>query len=651
MAINFLTDSQYIGSLSISEDGANATVLSESASGDFTIDAVDDIRLDAGGGDIAFRDDDVEFGRITNNSGSGIILKSSATNTGIYIQPNGTGNVYCETDTLIVSAAEAEPAKFLLRADQGDDDGDDWYIINQTDNALEFTNTISGSQVTHLEITPNASVASSSAAFGGSISAGAAISSTTTMSAGTTMTIGTIDEVGSDTDKFLMSESGVVTYVTGANLRSYIGAGTGSGSVTGTGTATRVAFWSDTSVLSSNADLYWDNTNDRLGIGTSSITSSRLDVYSTTADPQGVMKVTQAVASNDPTMVIEHTVAGGNANEDTGLVIKSVGSGAGNQFVLNAYKENGTDYAFKVNGGGDTYSANDAYIEGSVVFSSDDGVTCSKVNWLEYVCPDTGTSVNSKIGYFETNFPDNSKVTFGDLAGGDLQIYHDGSDSFISDTGTGDLYVKASNNFFVESSAGASKIIARTGGAVDLYHNGSKKIETTSTGVDITGGFTTSASSSCAGLNMTADIAMAGNDITLDSGGNIELDASLSGGQTSGTIIKFGSGTLTAGDVYYAYTSMGTQWGTVNHTSDNTTKLLALAIGTSATSNGMLLNGIFYKALHGFTVGAPLYLASSNGDFTTTVPTTSNYYARVLGYAIDSSHIYFCPDNTWVKID
>lgn len=38
--------------------------------------------------------------------------------------------------------------------------------------------------------------------------------------------------------------------------------------VTGTGVATRVAFWSSTSALSSNSNLYWDNTNSRLGIGT-----------------------------------------------------------------------------------------------------------------------------------------------------------------------------------------------------------------------------------------------------------------------------------------------------------------------------------------------------------------------------------------------
>ena len=47
------------------------------------------------------------------------------------------------------------------------------------------------------------------------------------------LTISNISEVGSDTDKILMSDSGVVKYVTGANLRSYIGAGTGDGDMTG----------------------------------------------------------------------------------------------------------------------------------------------------------------------------------------------------------------------------------------------------------------------------------------------------------------------------------------------------------------------------------------------------------------------------------
>ena len=45
----------------------------------------------------------------------------------------------------------------------------------------------------------------------------------------------------------------------------------------GSGVATRVAFWSGSNTLSSNTNLYWDNTNSRLGVGTSS-PAFKLDV-------------------------------------------------------------------------------------------------------------------------------------------------------------------------------------------------------------------------------------------------------------------------------------------------------------------------------------------------------------------------------------
>lgn len=42
------------------------------------------------------------------------------------------------------------------------------------------------------------------------------------------------------------------------------------GAVGGSGTATQVAFWNNTNTLSSSANLFWDNSNIRLGVGTSS---------------------------------------------------------------------------------------------------------------------------------------------------------------------------------------------------------------------------------------------------------------------------------------------------------------------------------------------------------------------------------------------
>ena len=82
---------------------------------------------------------------------------------------------------------------------------------------------------------------------------------------------------------------------------------------------------------------------------------------------------------------------------------------------------------------------------------------------------------------------DNVKSTFG--AGDDLQIYHDGSDSYIKDaTGTGNLYINS--NQLIINNAPDNENMARFAedGAVTLYNNGSAKIATTATGVVVTGG-------------------------------------------------------------------------------------------------------------------------------------------------------------------
>ena len=55
----------------------------------------------------------------------------------------------------------------------------------------------------------------------------------------------------------------------------------GGGTVKGTGTATRVAFWSASDTISSHADFYWDNANDRLGIGVGSAPLKKLNVQGT----------------------------------------------------------------------------------------------------------------------------------------------------------------------------------------------------------------------------------------------------------------------------------------------------------------------------------------------------------------------------------
>ena len=81
-------------------------------------------------------------------------------------------------------------------------------------------------------------------------------------------------------------------------------------------------------------------------------------------------------------------------------------------------------------------------------------------------------------------FTDNTKLKFGTSS--DLEIYHDSSNSYIDDAGTGNLKIRA-NNLQLQNISGASYINATSGGSVEINHNNSKKFETTSAGISVTG--------------------------------------------------------------------------------------------------------------------------------------------------------------------
>ena len=82
-------------------------------------------------------------------------------------------------------------------------------------------------------------------------------------------------------------------------------------------------------------------------------------------------------------------------------------------------------------------------------------------------------------------FADDKKAKFG--TGDDLEIFHNGNHSFITDSGTGNLFVKTSK-LAVENAAGNESLLTATqDGAVELYHNGTKKLETSSSGATLSG--------------------------------------------------------------------------------------------------------------------------------------------------------------------
>jgi hypothetical protein len=84
---------------------------------------------------------------------------------------------------------------------------------------------------------------------------------------------------------------------------------------------------------------------------------------------------------------------------------------------------------------------------------------------------------------------DNDKATFGNS--NDLEIYHDGSNSWITDVGTGDLIIQGSNAIRLRSATGENMGFFNADGAATLYHDNSPKLATTATGIDVTGTATT----------------------------------------------------------------------------------------------------------------------------------------------------------------
>ena len=92
-------------------------------------------------------------------------------------------------------------------------------------------------------------------------------------------------------------------------------------------------------------------------------------------------------------------------------------------------------------------------------------------------------STNGGFPLLREKNPDNQKVYFG--TGNDLELYHNGSDSFISETGAGNLFI-TTTGLRVRNAANNENIIkGDENGAVMLYYDDSLKWQTKSYGVNM----------------------------------------------------------------------------------------------------------------------------------------------------------------------
>ena len=195
------------------------------------------------------------------------------------------------------------------------------------------------------------------------------------------------------------------------------------------------------------------------------------------------------------------------------------------------------------------------------------------------------------------NFGDSNKVQLG--AGSDLALYHDGSNSYIEDVGTGNLIIRSNGTSLNLQNNDDEDFISCnvTNNEVIIYHNNDKVLETETTGITvthtdgstgtITGNLTGNADTATAlatsrNFSITGDITA--NAISFDGSGAVALNASIDAGVVDTTELAAGAVTFAKLDGASVTTSSETF-------SDSDTQLMtAKAINDRIESFGYTTN-------------------------------------------------------------
>jgi len=223
-----------------------------------------------------------------------------------------------------------------------------------------------------------------------------------------------------------------------------------------------------------------------------------------------------------------------------------------------------------------------------------------------------------------SQFADNAQLRFGNSS--DLAIFHDSSDSFIQDVGSGNLYLQSTSAGVYIQKTGASggqgedMIKCLPDGAVELFFNDRVKLATNDGGITVTGGITASGITTTSGVldinaggeanTFKVEDLTAGRVVIAGTGGELEDNSALtfSGSTLSGTF----SGTLTGNVIGNADTATV---ATTVATADVTTGIHYLTfVATQGTANNSV------KTNEGFYVSANNNAGSKNlfvrGDIT-----------------------------------
>ena len=194
---------------------------------------------------------------------------------------------------------------------------------------------------------------------------------------------------------------------------------------------------------------------------------------------------TDYTASNGTSVVLTDAAVNGDDVQIVSFNRKIVTANVG----LSTFTGDGTTTAFTLSS--DPVNENNTRVHIDGVYQEKAAYSVSGTTLTFSAAPPNGSSIEVEVGFTQAqigstlDFADNALLRLG--TGNDLQIVHDGSNSIIKDTGTGDLQIAASTLEVKNAALNETMIKAIQDGSVELYHNNAKKLETVTGGVTVTG--------------------------------------------------------------------------------------------------------------------------------------------------------------------
>ncbi len=136
-------------------------------------------------------------------------------------------------------------------------------------------------------------------------------------------------------------------------------------------------------------------------------------------------------------------------------------------------------------------------------------------SWKKLITSGSSAHLNQVTASSGIQLADDAVLNIGD--GNDLQLYHDGNNSYIKDNGAGNIFVRGGTQTFQNAAGSKTMMTLNAANSVDLSFNNNTKFQTTNTGISVTGNVVGTGNISGSSVSSSGDILADGDVVAYNS--------------------------------------------------------------------------------------------------------------------------------------